>query len=252
MKVTILGNSAPYAGRGRACSGYLLRSEGGSVLVDCGPGVVARLQDHIDLGDISAIVLSHFHADHFADLLTLKYAVQLGKGTGVYDDPIPLFIPREGSTKFLETYITDGYLQYFDVNIIFDGARYVIEDQVFSFTRVTHAVPAYGMRVHEAGSEDRVYAYSADTGKDEAVYRVAKDAEVFMCEASWQDASPRNSAVGHLSAREAGEIAKASGVNRLILTHLFPEHDPAVSEREASEAFGRKVIVGVEGETYEI
>ena len=60
MQLTILGNSGPYPAPGGACSGYLLSQGDTHVLLDCGLGVLARLQEHISLGALSALVLTHF------------------------------------------------------------------------------------------------------------------------------------------------------------------------------------------------
>ena len=46
----------------------------------------------------------------------------------------------------------------------------------------------------------------------------------------------------HLSARQAGEAARAAArAQRLMLTHLWPTLDPVASVEEGSEAFGHAV-----------
>ncbi|MFY9135886.1 MAG: MBL fold metallo-hydrolase, partial [Bacillota bacterium] len=76
LELTIIGNQGPYPGPGGACSGYLVRSQGATVLIDCGPGVMPRLQQHIDVSSLDAVVISHFHPDHYSDFLTMRYAFQ--------------------------------------------------------------------------------------------------------------------------------------------------------------------------------
>ena len=56
----------------------------------------------------------------------------------------------------------------------------------------------------------------------------------------------------HLSARQAGAMARAAGVSRLLLTHLWPEYDPEDFRIEGSEAFGAPVDIAVTNERYDL
>ena len=74
MKLTILGKYGPYPeGKNTACSGYLVENEDTKILVDCGSGVLSRLQSTIDIRTLDAIYLTHLHFDHTSDLLPLRY-----------------------------------------------------------------------------------------------------------------------------------------------------------------------------------
>ncbi len=83
MKLTVLGNYAPYAPEGCATSGYLLESAGGKLLLDCGSGVLARLQRFTSPDEIGAVVLTHLHGDHIADMTLLRYALPYRKQFGI-------------------------------------------------------------------------------------------------------------------------------------------------------------------------
>ena len=72
------------------------------------------------------------------------------------------------------------------------------------------------MRIEHGG---RVLAYSADTAPCDALIRLAQDADLFLCEASYLDGED-NPPDLHLTGREAGEAATKAGVGRLVLTHL--------------------------------
>ena len=61
LSLTVLGCSGTYAAPGGACSGYLVRSSTTTVLVDCGPGTLANLQQHVSLLDLDAVVVTHEH-----------------------------------------------------------------------------------------------------------------------------------------------------------------------------------------------
>lgn len=77
MKLTVLGKYGPYPRAGGATSGYLLAEGRTNLLVECGSGILSRLQQCIPLGEISGIVLSHLHSDHIADMFILRYALQI-------------------------------------------------------------------------------------------------------------------------------------------------------------------------------
>src|ERR671913_352125 len=75
MRLTVLGKSPAWQDVGGACSGYLLEEGDTSVLVDCGNGVFGKLRERIDYVDLTGVVISHLHADHFLDLVPYSYAL---------------------------------------------------------------------------------------------------------------------------------------------------------------------------------
>ena len=81
---------------------------------------------------------------------------------------------------------------------------------------MNHPVETYGVRLEHDG---RVLCYSSDTAPCDALLRLAQDADVFLCEASYLD-GVENPPDLHLTGREAGEAATKAGVGRLLLTHL--------------------------------
>ena len=77
MRIIVLGCFGPYPPAGGTCSGYLLEKDGSFVLLDCGNGVLSKLQHFIKLKDLSAVILSHLHSDHVSDISILGYAWQM-------------------------------------------------------------------------------------------------------------------------------------------------------------------------------
>ena len=93
MELTVLGRYGPYPRAGGACSGYLVRAEGTTLLVDCGAGVLSRLFSVCALCQIDAILLSHLHYDHCADLSVLRYALEQQGARGSVALPVPVYAP---------------------------------------------------------------------------------------------------------------------------------------------------------------
>ena len=87
LSLTVLGASGSYPGRGDACSGYLVQGGGVNLLVDLGPGSLANLQRHLDLGAVDAVILSHRHPDHWTDLTGLAVAWKYALGR----DGLPVY-----------------------------------------------------------------------------------------------------------------------------------------------------------------
>jgi ribonuclease BN (tRNA processing enzyme) len=119
-----------------------------------------------------------------------------------------------------------------------DGDRTAVGDVELAFSRTDHPPPTLAV---ELTGDGKRLVYTADTGPGWTVGAFAPGADLVLSEATYQhDSKP---APIHLSAREAGEGARAAGARRLMLTHLWPRLDPSVSVAEGSEAFGRPVAL---------
>lgn len=94
MKLTVFGNNSTCPEADGACSCYLLQTKGKRILLDMGNGSAAKLQKHLPLTQLDAIIISHLHFDHFGDLFCAKYALETKRAYGENLKPIPLFIPR--------------------------------------------------------------------------------------------------------------------------------------------------------------
>ena len=85
MNVTVLGKYGPYPKAGGAASGYLLSAGGNRILLDCGSGVFSRLISLCPPEELSAVHLTHLHADHSSDLGVMNYYLQrLGRELDVF------------------------------------------------------------------------------------------------------------------------------------------------------------------------
>ena len=259
LELTVIGNQGPYAGPGGVCSGYLFSARSTAVLVDSGPGVMSGLQRQIDFRGLSGIIISHYHPDHCSDFLTMRYAFHHANSCGQLPRPVPLLIPEPGWESFARDWVGQQYAELFDVDLIGDGRTVCLGDLRFEFRLMAHSVPSYAMLIREAtapGGGRAPVAYTSDTGPCEALDSLAAQARTLLSEAGAGRAysegygSPRPPTPGHLSPAEAGAIARAAGVDRLILTHLHPESRPREIEAAASEAMGASAEVAQQGRRY--
>jgi len=246
LTVTVLGSAGTYAQADNPCSGYLVRTESTTVWLDCGPGTLGALQQHVGLADLDAIVVSHQHPDHWLELPVLRNAWRYGlRRAG-----LPVFATA-GVLDLAATVLDADLAPTFDATVIAEGSVARVGDLSFQFSRTDHPVETMACRVTDGA---RTLAYSADTGPAWSFASLDPDGEGFdlaLCEASL-DADDAGS-VQHLTGGQAGAMARAAGVRRLALTHLMTG---TASHREleaaAPEAFDGPVEVAGPGTTFTV
>ena len=244
MHFTTLGSNGTYPTPGHPTSGYLLQHEGTSVWIDTGSGTFAALQQVIDFNALDALIISHVHPDHCIDVFGFFYAFRFG---GESRSAIPTLVP-EGLVERLRAFLGDPNHPIgdsLDFRIQADGDSAVIGEIVFEFATTDHPVPTLAVRAE--ASNGRVLAYSADTGPAGEWSRVAEDADLFVCEATYQGRVEDKPWSHHLTAGEAGQIARARRAKDLMLTHVWPVLDPDRSLQEAELTYGRPVRLAVPG-----
>jgi ribonuclease BN (tRNA processing enzyme) len=198
--------------------------------MDCGNGTFANLQQHVNPGDLTAVVITHAHPDHCVDI----YGLHVMYKYGLEQRMLPVYAP-EGVEKTLEG-LVGTWTDTFDWRLIGDGDRSEIGETKFCFSRTDHPLPTVGVEIAHG---DKRLVYTADTGPAWSVEVFDPHADLVLSEATYQHDDIR--APIHLSAKQAGEAARAARAKRLMLTHLWPTLDPVASVEEGSEAFGRAV-----------
>jgi ribonuclease BN (tRNA processing enzyme) len=217
VKLTVVGCSPAWPNPNGAHAGYLVESTGGRLLVDCGPGVLARLRVREPWPRVDAIVISHLHLDHCGDLVPWLWGHLVGPARGTTGPE--LFVPPGGLTRLTSFATLEQFEQVFRIVAYDDGVPFSAAGHVVTPIRVAHgAEPAWGLRIEHDGS---VLAYSGDTGPTPALETLARDADVFLCEATLTepDGNPRV----HLTDTEARAAAADAGARRLLLTHRSAE-----------------------------
>jgi ribonuclease BN (tRNA processing enzyme) len=261
MDLTVLGASPAAPQPGGACSGYLLRAGHTRLLIDCGTGVLANLLLHGGFEDLSAIVISHMHADHTLDLIPFRYLIKYGgRDRPGYEPPrIPLYLPP-GGRAVLEDVVRpilalggnyEAPERFFrDVFAVVEydpGRRLDVGDVALRFAAVEHYIPTWAL----IAEGDRRLAYSADSGPTPALEAVAAGADLFLCEATLPPSAASPGWRGHITAAEAAAVAQAAGARRLLLTHLW-RSDPEQALAEARAVFAGPVDLAQEHRTYVI
>lgn len=242
----IAGSSSAVPRPGRANSGYLLRAGGVALAIDFGTGAFSRLREKIDPAALDAIVVSHMHADHFFDIVPMRYALRYEMERG---EPLPVYLPPGGigvintiGNPLKES--DDFYDGVFRMREYDAAGTLRIGDCSIRFAPTVHYIPAYAMRIETPSG---VFAYSADTAPCDAVARLAAGADLFLCESSLGASGTENGQRGHVNASEAGEIAQSAGVKHLVLTHYSAKTNADALKAAAQKTFSGRVSVADDG-----
>ena len=250
LELTVLGCWAPYPRAGGACSGYLIRDGKTAIMLEAGNGSFSRLLEIMDFRGLSAVVVSHYHTDHCADMFCLRHAIKGARRDGSRVERLTLYAPGAPRDDF-ERLAAHG--DAFDVRAIeelpvVDGFRTAQAGELkLGFWSTRHSLPGYGVAV--TGGNRRL-VYSGDTGRFPELGRFLEGAALLLCEASGFAGDEEQIGQWHLSARQAGELAAESGAARLVLTHFWPEYDPEQLRAEAAAYCRCPVSAAREGETY--
>ncbi|MCG3155614.1 MAG: hypothetical protein DKINENOH_02221 [bacterium] len=239
ITLTVLGSGTRVLLPERSMAGYALRCDDHLLLLDCGDGVIRRgLEAGLPLIAVDAILITHLHLDHIADLPPLLWALH-GEGKQRQDRPLHLYGPP-GLRNFYEG-LAVLYGKWID-NIVVPIHVQEVSAQTFQAgpwqvhtLPMNHGVPANGYRL-QAGSA--VLAYTGDTGPCPEIAKLAAEAEVLIAECSFPNGQ---GLANHLTAGEVGEIARAANCRRVLLSHLYPESLAAPVVAQCREFFSGEV-----------
>jgi ribonuclease BN (tRNA processing enzyme) len=248
VRITVLGKSPAWQDAGGACSGYLVESGPTRVLLDCGPGVFAKLREHCDYAALDAVVLSHLHADHILDLVPYGAGLLYGPRNG----RPALHVPPEGrehlaalcaAASMRESHVERAFaLQGYDPD-----EPLAVGTLTLRFASVPHYVPTWAIEVTDGAAR---FTYGADCGPGDELPEFARDTDLLIAEATLvePDSAPR----GHLTPREAGELGRRARARRLVVTHYTDEVDADWIAAEAAAGYGPAVALAAEGAVFEV
>ena len=237
------GTILPMAGRSPSC--HLLRSGGTAIVFDLGPGALARLAiAGLDYRELDTVFISHLHPDHALDLVTLLQATNATPG---WSRTRPLFLYGcRGLSAFvgqlLETF-RDAVPETYALEIVEleAGVSHAIGNATVEAFLTGHTSNSLAFRVTSGG---RVFTYSGDAAIVPALAEAAKDADIFLCEASFLDGAETDD---HLTASQAARIADAAGVRHLVLTHTYPATGHEAAMQQAQALFAGTITLAVDG-----
>jgi ribonuclease BN (tRNA processing enzyme) len=252
--VILLGTGDPLNGERRQTSLAVPLSGDEAMLIDASSGtVILRQLDAagIPLGSVRHLFVTHRHFDHSGGLAPLLTAMVSDSEASITVHALPETLQ---ALRELLSLTIPGVEDWLGGRLawrsLVPGEAVRAGDAEVTPFEVDHGIECAGFRVEQGGS---AMTFSADTRPCASMVEHSREAYLLVHEAyGLEDDAKRAHALGHSTAAEAGEAARAAGVGRLVLTHLrsSPLADPGRLEREAKAAFGGPVDVARDLDTF--
>lgn len=194
------------------------------MLFDFGTGALANMREHMDYDVVDDVIISHMHADHFFDIIPLRYALLYGSRKR--ENKVRVWLPPGGERQLravADSFADEGagdFLKVFEIATYDPTSSIQLGAAKITFAPTRHYIDTYAIRYDNDGTS---LTYSADTAPDDAVAKHAADSKIFICEATLLSSEVEHGMRGHSSAREAAEMARKAGADHLVLTHYGSE-----------------------------
>ena len=236
MKLTVIGATGSMSGPQSPAASYLGQARGidpasgeertFSLVCDMGPGSFGALWTHVCPRELDALALSHCHADHMGDVISLQVYRKWGPGSCALR-PVSLFGPAETMHRVRQIEGApecESYDGEFAFTQLAQGSTYEVGPLVIRPFRALHPVEAFGLRIEGPSEEDpsrRVTLfYTGDTDLCDSIVEGARGADVLLSEVGFTtDETEPNM---HMDGVRAGTLATRAGVGRMIATHIQP------------------------------
>jgi ribonuclease BN (tRNA processing enzyme) len=247
-RLTVLGSGTAVPLAGRATSCYLLDDGAGTrVLVDLGPGALQRAaQAGCPLPELSAVLLTHAHPDHCADLAALQFALRSpslpprGRPLPVSGHPGVLLVALRLRNAW------PGWLapppSALELRVAAPGPLPPLGGLSLRAFRVAHHETSLGYRV--TLPDGFVLAFPGDVIEGGELPELGRQADLLVLEAAGSERQP---IPGHLTPRRAGAVAAACGARHVLLTHFYPEVLADPIEEQVRETFEGRLTLAQDG-----
>lgn len=242
LRVTFIGSGNAFADGGRSHACIHVSAPGVSLLLDCGGSSLPALKREIDPEAIDAIAISHLHGDHFGGIPYLVVEQHFAGRTAPLVIGGPPALP--GRLRAAESALYPDFFSKTKVGFpiretVLGANETELGGALVSALPVKHVAEAdpHGLRVRVG---NKVVAYSGDASWSEDLARVAKGADLFICDASFFDTDDPS----HLSYRTLMSHRAALDCKRIVLTHLGAETLARIGELELEHAIdGTSLVV---------
>ncbi|MCL2337306.1 MAG: MBL fold metallo-hydrolase [Firmicutes bacterium] len=242
MRLKVLGTQSPYNTKGHNCPGFFLQDGNDRLLLDCGSGSHSLLTYPVDLQNLSVIV-THLHRDHYNDIYNLLYTSAVFHDQKRIEKPIEIYLPQTPAAIVTDiSNEKNAFAKYHEINA---EKTIHIGNMKINFCRTDHGVETYAIKIQN-GSKTIVYTSDTSYSAKDRIAAFAQNADLLICESSLLKEHGFPEINAHLTAEQAGRIAKSAHVKQLALTHFWPEEDPQKYVAEAGKIFANVMALNEE------
>lgn len=241
LKLTVVGCAPSYTTRpGRTSSSYLLEHGSTRVLLDLGAGSFSETWRYSSFGEISAVFISHMHADHNVDLIPLRHWVKyVNRGYGP-----ALYGPAELRARMGEFQADKDFLADLGGESL-APQTFAVGDLRVTAGRVSHIPDSFAFRVAAASGDGPGLVYSGDCGVADDLLPLLQEGDTLLSEAAW--GAGKSEVPIHMTAQEAAGAAARGGAKNLILTHILDDRRESAARAVAETVFGSNVRIAQPG-----
>ncbi|MEU9784907.1 ribonuclease Z [Streptomyces phaeochromogenes] len=281
-ELVVLGTASQVPTRHRNHNGYLLRWDGEGILFDPGEGTQRQmLRAGVAAHDLHRICVTHFHGDHSLGLAGVIQRINLDRvpheitahfprsGQRFYDrlrystayrETVPLSeapVDSDGVLASTKSYVLEARklshpVESFGYRLVEPDGRRMLPERLASYGisgadvgRIQREGVLGDVSLDDVSEVRRGqrFAFVMDTRLCDGVYALAEGCDMLVIESTFLDGDVQLAVDhGHLTAGQAGAVARDAGVRHLVLTHFSQRYDdPDEFERQARAA-------GFEGE----
>ncbi|HEX3012062.1 MAG TPA: MBL fold metallo-hydrolase, partial [Syntrophomonadaceae bacterium] len=205
-----------------------------------GHSVYSKLGQYTDIKDLDAVVISHYHPDHYADLYALSHAVRSAIFQGIRKEPLRVFLPSP----------SDAF-NYFSgknelkVGMMTDGGKNQVRGLELQYFKAEHSVPGFAVKV---SSDHSSIFYSGDTVYNNKLAEASSAVDVLLIETTMVGAEQDFAQTrGHMTTRDVARWGRISHPGLLVATHFWDGYNPEQIHAELSETCRGKFILAHEG-----
>lgn len=222
VRLTVLGSGSAFSGCGHN-SAYCVD---GRILVDCGCAVQVQMpRAGLRVGDVTTVLLTHFHADH-----SYMLPVFLGARALHGEDPPPLRLAGpHGTAEYVRRLLRTGYgaglLSVIEEHlrpstlVLQDGSDVVVDGYRIRAWAVVHSTgPSLAYAI--TGPDGATIGFSGDSEMCAGLRRCVAASDVMVCECT----SFEGPLASHIWAGEVSELLESFPRTRFVLSHLSERH----------------------------
>ena len=247
MEISVVGSGTVVPRLNRRQSCVVVRAGGETLIFDLGSGAVrGMLHSDLDPFAVDRIFFTHFHPDHTVDIVPLLFAIKYGS--------------REERTRPLYVGGPEPFIRFWS-SLKEVWGKWMVGDYTTLVSELPHECPSpielAGCKLSWAPAKHRpesiayrldtdggAFVYTGDTEYSQSVVELARGAHTLLVECSFPDEA---TVPGHLTPSGVARIASESGVDRVVLTHLYPAVDNASLVSEVQRNYDGEILVAEDG-----